>query len=113
VVLRRVGLYRKRVLKPLVGLQARNTDHAVIYLSNPAQILFSYISRCLAVLAVCTLIYNQGCACGALWESSSINSTRRRLICSGSQLDSVRNHCRDCASLWWAPTTGSVLWPER
>src|SRR5215203_1380020 len=34
----------------------------VIYLSNPAQILFSYMSRCLAVLAVSSLIYKQGSA---------------------------------------------------
>src|SRR5688500_19894784 len=62
MVLWRVGLYRKRVVKPLVSIQAGDRDHAVIYLSNPAQILFSYMSRCLAVLAVSSLIYKQGSA---------------------------------------------------
>src|SRR5215207_9411412 len=45
----------------------------------------------------------------ALALASSMSSSRRSLTFPGSHLDSERNHCRLCASLRCAPTTGSVL----
>src|SRR5215218_1501236 len=63
VMRRSVGFDFNGIVDPLVHPKTRNGDDPIVYLADPAQILFSHVSRGFAVLAIPGLVHYQCAAC--------------------------------------------------
>lgn len=113
VVGRSVGFDPQGIVEPFVGKQAGERNHPIFYLCYTPQVLLANVSGGLALLAystVCSMTRAPD-STGVISGSSSINST----LCAGSHRPRIPSRLREqplqrlCASLCWAPATGSVL----